>query len=89
MDIKYTYNIFNHISEQVLRQTCIENHIKMIGKSHSCPGCLYAKDKGKRILKSTRTRIREVSARLFIYTSGAYLWCVCKLDTTFFFTSKF
>ena len=48
MDINHAQDIFNHMSEQVLTQTCKEHNITLIGKLQTYSGCLYAKAKGKR-----------------------------------------
>ena len=72
MDINYAHDIFNHTSDQVLRQTCKEHKIRLTGRLQQCPGCLNAKAKRKRILKSIRIRATKARERSFIDTSEAY-----------------
>ena len=72
MDINHAHDIFNHMSEQVLRQTCLEHNIHLTGKLKACPGCLYAKAKRKKIMKATNVRATAAGERLFIDTSGPY-----------------
>ena len=72
MDINHAHNIFNHMSQQVLKQTCLEHNINLTGKLQACLGCLYAKAKRKKIMKATNTRATTAGERLFIGTSGPY-----------------
>ena len=53
MDINQAHDLFNHMSEQVLRQTCIERKIKLTSQLKPCSGCLYAKAARKRIMKTS------------------------------------
>ena len=73
MDINHAHDIFNHMSEQVLKQTCQEHYINLTGKLQACPGCLYVKANRKNIMKATNTRATIAGERLFIDTSGPYL----------------
>ena len=70
MDINQAHDLLNHMSEQVLRQTCKERKIKLTGQLKSRPGCLYAKVKRKRIMKTSNVRATKAGERLFIDTSG-------------------
>ena len=72
MNINVAHNLFNHISEQVLQQTCKERNIKLTGQLKPCQGCLYAKSKRKRIMKTSNVRANRAGERLFIDTSGPY-----------------
>ena len=72
MDINAAHDLFNHMSEQVLHQTCKERKIKLTGQLKPCPGCLYAKAKRKRIMKTSNIRGTKVGETLFIKTSGPY-----------------
>ena len=72
MDINHAHDIFNHMSKQVLKQTCKKHNINLIRKLQACPGCLYAKAKSKKIMKATNMRATQVGERLFIDTRGPY-----------------
>ena len=56
MDINQVYDLFNHMSQQVLRQPCKDTKIKLMGQLKPCPACLYAKAKRKRIMKTSNIR---------------------------------
>ena len=72
MDINQVHDLFNHMSEQVLRQTCKERKIKLTDQLKPCPGCLYAKAKRKRIMKTSKVRATKAGERLFYQ----YKWTV-------------
>ena len=72
MDINSTHDLFNNMSEQVLRQTYKERKIKLTGQLKPCPGCLYAKAKRERIMKTSNVRATKAGERLFFDTSGPY-----------------
>ena len=72
MEINHAHDIFNHMSEQVLKQTCKEHNTYLTGKLQTCLGCLYAKTKRKKTLKATNTRAFTAGERLFRDTSGSY-----------------
>ena len=73
VDINYAHNIFNHMSEQVVKQTCQEHNINLTGKLQACQGSLFAEAKRKKVMKTTNTRAMTVGEILFIDTSGPYL----------------
>ena len=70
MDINSAHDLFNHMSEQVLRQTCKERNIKLMGQLKPYPGYLYAKTKRKRIMKTSNVKATKAGERVFIDTSG-------------------
>ena len=72
MDINTAHDLFNYMSEQVLRQTCKERKIKLMGQLKPCPGRLFAKAKRKRIIKTSNVRASKTGERLFTDTSGPY-----------------
>ena len=72
MNINHARDIFNHMNEQVLKQTCKEHNITLTVKLQACPGSLYAKVKRKKIIKATKIEATTSGEGLFIDTSGPY-----------------
>ena len=54
MDINEAHDIFNHLGHEVLRKTCKNLGIKLTGTFQSCPGCMYAKAKQKKLNKLSK-----------------------------------
>ena len=61
IDINRAHDILNHMSEQVLKQTCKEYNKTLIGKLQACTGYLNAKAKRKKIMKATNKRATTAS----------------------------
>ena len=72
MDINEAHDIFNHLGPEVLRKTCKNLGIKLTGTFQSCPGCMYAKAKQKKLNKLSKVQATKPGERLFLDTSGPY-----------------
>lgn len=72
MDVNEAHDMFNHLGPEALRKTCKNLGIELTGTFQSCPGCMYAKAKQKKVNKLSKVRATEPGERLFIDTSGPY-----------------
>ena len=72
IDVNEAHDMFNHLGAEALQNTCKNLGIKLTGNFQSCPGCMYAKAKQKKVNKLSKVRATESGERLFIDTSGPY-----------------
>ena len=60
MDINEAHDMFNHLGPEALRKTCKNLGIKLTGTFQSCPGCMYAKAKQRKVNKLSKVRATKL-----------------------------